>query len=131
MVFGAPPDDREKTESSDELAEELSGASADVRRSSEESESEHEMSRCNSRKCSGYLCSDVCRGLAPRDAPLPRIGKAYGWIEVCPGDGTKCEDDFETRSAEDISASCVFATCRDCRSPARRQVDALSNRAAF
>jgi hypothetical protein len=57
------------------------------------------MSRCNTDKCSGYLCRDICRGFAPCDPTLPRISKRYGWIEVCPGNGTESEDDCYQRSA--------------------------------
>ena len=53
----------------------------------------------NPGKCSGYLCRDISRGFAPGDTAQPCIGKGYGWIEVCAGDGTECEDDCHQCSA--------------------------------
>ena len=63
-VPDASPDDREKAEGSDELAKELGGAGADVRRRKEEGKAEHQMSRCNPGERPGNLCRDV--GRVPR-----------------------------------------------------------------
>jgi hypothetical protein len=57
------------------------------------------MRPCNPGKCSGYLCRDICRDLAPGDTTLPRIGKRYGWIEVPAGNGAECENDRYQSSA--------------------------------
>lgn len=57
------------------------------------------MSGCNPGKCSGYLCCNISRSFAPCETALPRVGKRYGWIEVCPRSGPECKDDCYQRSA--------------------------------